>query len=55
MTKGVDIKKMNDFGGGGGGRGELGIIFFRYIGKSDWQVGFLHNKMEKFNLKRFRY
>ena len=29
MTKGVDIKKMNDFGGGV--RGDLGISFCRYI------------------------
>ena len=29
MTKGVDIKKMNDFRGGV--RGDLGISFCRYI------------------------
>lgn len=32
MTKGVDIKKMNDFRGGV--RGDLGISFCRYIIKT---------------------
>ena len=27
MTKGVDIKKMNDFRGGGGGKGGLRYVF----------------------------
>lgn len=31
MTKGVDIKKTNDFRGGGVVRDDLGISFCRYI------------------------